>query len=51
MKTIKAHHKAEYEPIADLITYRAMPNAHIPMNQLDAFIFFKSSWLAELSAQ
>lgn len=39
MKTIKAHHKAEYEPIGDLITYRAMPNAHIPMNQLDPFIF------------
>lgn len=39
MKTIKAHHQAEYEPIADLVTYRAMPNAHIPMNQLDPFIF------------
>lgn len=39
MKTIKAHHKAEYEPIADLVTYRAMPTQHIPMNQLDPFIF------------
>src|SRR5512147_1672581 len=39
MKTIKAHHKAEYEPIGDLVTYRVMPNNHIPMNQLDPFIF------------
>ena len=39
MRTIKAHHKAEYEPIADLVTYRAMPTSHFPMNQLDPFIF------------
>lgn len=39
MKTIKANHKAEYEPIADLVTYRAMPNNHVAMNQLDPFIF------------
>lgn len=39
MKTIKAKHKAEYEPIADLITYRAMPTRLMPMNELDPFIF------------
>lgn len=39
MKTIKAMHKASYEPIADLITYRAMPTDHFPMNVLDPFIF------------
>ncbi len=39
MKIIKAKHKAAYEPIADLITYRAMPNHHIAMNQLDPFLF------------
>jgi redox-sensitive bicupin YhaK (pirin superfamily) len=39
MKTIKANHKAEYEPIADLVTYRAMPTNHVAMNQLDPFIF------------
>ena len=39
MKTIKANHKAEYEPIADLVTYRAMPTKHVAMNQLDPFIF------------
>lgn len=39
MRIIKAKHKAEYEPIADLVTYRAMPTAHVPMNQVDPFIF------------
>jgi len=39
MKTIKANHKAEYEPIADLVTYRAMPTKYVAMNQLDPFIF------------
>jgi redox-sensitive bicupin YhaK (pirin superfamily) len=39
MKTIKAKHKAEYEPIADLVTYRAMPTRLMPMNELDPFIF------------
>ncbi len=39
MKTIKAQHKAIYEPIADLITYRAMPTHSVPMNALDPFIF------------
>lgn len=39
MKTIKANHKAEYEPIADLVTYRAMPTKSVAMNQLDPFIF------------
>ena len=39
MKTIKAQHKAVYEPIADLVTYRAMPTANVPMNTLDPFIF------------
>ena len=39
MRTIKAKHKAVYEPIADLVTYRAMPTASLPMNGLDPFIF------------
>lgn len=39
MKTIKAQHKATYEPIGDLITYRAMPTTTAPMNLLDPFIF------------
>ena len=42
MKTIKAHYKAEYEPIGELVTYRAMPNNHIQMNQLDPFIFLRA---------
>jgi redox-sensitive bicupin YhaK (pirin superfamily) len=39
MRTIKAVQKAIYEPIADLITYRAMPTPAIPMNTIDPFIF------------
>jgi hypothetical protein len=39
MRTIKAKHKAVYEPIADLVTYRAMPTQTVPMNMLDPFIF------------
>jgi redox-sensitive bicupin YhaK (pirin superfamily) len=39
VKTIKAKHKALYEPIADLVTYRAMPTPTAPMNMLDPFIF------------
>lgn len=39
MRTIKAHHKAVYEPIGDLVTYRAMPTQSVPMNLLDPFIF------------
>jgi redox-sensitive bicupin YhaK (pirin superfamily) len=39
MKTIKSQHKAVYEPIADLVTYRAMPTHSAPMNVLDPFIF------------
>jgi hypothetical protein len=39
MRTIKAVQKAVYEPIADLITFRAMPTATVPMNVLDPFIF------------
>ena len=38
MKTIKAKHKAIYEPIADLVTYRVMPTHAVTMNQLDPFI-------------
>ncbi len=38
MKKIKAIHSAAYEPIADLVTYRAMPTMHVPMNLLDPFI-------------
>lgn len=39
MRTIKAKHKAVYEPIADLDTYRAMPTPFVSMNQCDPFIF------------
>lgn len=39
MRTVKAIHKAVYEPIADLVTYRAMPTQNVPMNALDPFIF------------
>ena len=39
MKTIKANHKAEFEPISDLVTYRAMPTRNVSMNQIDPFIF------------
>lgn len=39
MRTIKAIHKAVYEPIADLVLYRAMPAQDMPMNAIDPFIF------------
>jgi redox-sensitive bicupin YhaK (pirin superfamily) len=39
MRTIKAVHKALYEPIGNLVTYRAMPTEAVGMNQLDPFIF------------
>lgn len=39
MRPIKAIYKAEYEPIADLVTYRAMPTQKVPMNAIDPFIF------------
>lgn len=39
MRTVKAKHKAVYEPIAGLVTYRAMPTHTVPMNLLDPFIF------------
>lgn len=39
MRIIKGKHKAVYEPIGDLATYRAMPTQHVPMNAIDPFIF------------
>jgi redox-sensitive bicupin YhaK (pirin superfamily) len=39
MRTIKNIHKAVYEPIGDLVTYRVMPSSSVPMNLLDPFIF------------
>src|SRR5215210_3114577 len=39
MRTVKAKHKAVYEPLGDLVTYRAMPTHTVPMNLLDPFIF------------
>src|SRR5437773_11811194 len=39
MRTIKTTHKAVYEPINDLITYRVMPTPSMVMNRLDPFIF------------
>ena len=37
MRTIKKLHKAEYSPIADLVTYRALPTRSI--EQIDPFLF------------
>ncbi len=37
MRTIKGIHKAEYQPIGDLITYRALPTLSIEM--IDPFLF------------
>jgi hypothetical protein len=39
MRTIKALHKAEYSPIGNLVTYKAMPTSAFPMNAIDPFIF------------
>jgi len=38
-RTIKAIHKAVYQPIGNLVTYRAMPTEALPMNAIDPFIF------------
>jgi redox-sensitive bicupin YhaK (pirin superfamily) len=38
-RSFKAIYNAAYEPIADLVTYRAMPTNEVPMNLLDPFIF------------
>lgn len=38
MRAIKALYKAEYSPIADLVTYRALPTQKMPMNGLDPFL-------------
>jgi len=37
MRTIKSIHKAVYEPISDLVTYRALPTPTI--NYIDPFLF------------
>jgi redox-sensitive bicupin YhaK (pirin superfamily) len=47
MRTIKALHKAAYEPIADLVTYRALPSGSLQMNALDPFIFLNHHGLQE----
>ncbi len=39
MRTIKQIHKAEADPIADLITFRALPTDTIGMERLNPFIF------------
>ncbi|MGN6566310.1 MAG: pirin family protein [Flavipsychrobacter sp.] len=39
MRTVKAVHTAVSEPIADLVTFRAMPTDEVSMNLLDPFIF------------
>jgi quercetin 2,3-dioxygenase len=39
MRIIKGNHKAVYEPIGDLVTYRAMPTPYVQMNEVDPFIF------------
>lgn len=39
MRIIKGKHKAIYEPIGDLATYRAMPTPALPINSIDPFIF------------
>ncbi|HSU51486.1 MAG TPA: pirin family protein [Segetibacter sp.] len=50
MRTIKAQHKAVYEPVADLITYRAMPTQSAPMNLIDPFIFLNHHGRQEYQA-
>ncbi len=49
MKLIKHNHKAVYEPIADLETYRALPTQAVSMNQLDPFIFLNHHGWQEYS--
>lgn len=39
LKPVVSVHNALYEPIADLVTYRAFPTGSLPMNALDPFIF------------
>jgi len=39
MRSIKEKHKAVYDPIADLVTYRAFPTSSLTMNQLDPLYF------------
>lgn len=39
MRTIRSTHKAVFEPIDNLLTYRAMPSPTMTMNRLDPFIF------------
>jgi quercetin 2,3-dioxygenase len=39
MRTITALHNAQFEPIADLVTFRAMPTHSLMMNVLDPFLF------------
>jgi redox-sensitive bicupin YhaK (pirin superfamily) len=51
MKTIKAKHKATYEPIGDLVTYRAMPTHSMSMNELDPFIFLNHHGFQEYPSQ
>ncbi len=50
MKTIRGNYKAQYEPISDLVTYRAMPNTHVPPNLLDPFIFLNHHGLQRYKA-
>ncbi|MDQ6608892.1 MAG: pirin family protein, partial [Bacteroidota bacterium] len=38
-RSVKALHKAVYEPIGNLVTYRALPLEELPMNAIDPFIF------------
>lgn len=49
MRSITDIHQAQYEPIADLVTYRAMPTAAVPMNLLDPFIFLNHHGYQEYS--
>ncbi|HLG41477.1 MAG TPA: pirin family protein, partial [Chitinophagaceae bacterium] len=51
MRTIKGVHNAVYEPIADLVTYRAMPSPAIPMNAVDPFIFLNHHGWQEYSPE
>ncbi|WP_345253504.1 pirin family protein [Flaviaesturariibacter amylovorans] len=38
-RNIRKVHAAAYAPISDLVTYRALPTAALPMNALDPFLF------------
>ena len=51
LRTVKEVHEAVYEPIGDLVTYRAMPTERVPMNRLDPFLFLNHHGYQEYRPQ